>query len=146
MADVILSSSYSFQVTIDNITDESEIFYSVEGLSIMYDYIPHYQCGDNTEDNIVKSLKTTPLIFKRPLTNIVSGFTKWCNKTFETGIFTPASINIFILGYNNEINNHWIAENAYPIGIKISTIDLQAESPALFENIHVLYKNLKKIK
>ena len=30
---IILSSSYSFQITIDGITDENEYFYSIEGLS-----------------------------------------------------------------------------------------------------------------
>ena len=76
MKDVILSSTYSFQITIDNVTDENEIFYSIEGLSIMYNYTAHYQGGDNNEDNIISSIKTSPLVFKRPLTNITSGFTK----------------------------------------------------------------------
>ena len=146
MNNILLSSSYSFQVTIDNVTDENEIFYSVDGLSIMYDYISHHQCCDNLDDNIIKSIKTEPLIFRRPITNVTSGFNKWCVKALETGIFEPVSINIFILGYNDIINNHWIAENAYPIGFKLSTIDLEAKSPELFENIYVLYKNLKRVK
>ena len=146
MDNIVLSSTYSFQITIDNVTDENEIFYSIEGLSIMYNYTPHYQGGDNNEDNIITSIKTSPLIFKRPLTNITSGFSKWCINSLETGLFTPQSINIFILGYNDEINNHWIAENAYPIGMKISTIDLEAKIPIIFEETYVLYKNLKRVK
>ena len=146
MDDIILSSSYSFQINIDDITDDNEIFYSVEGLSIMFNYSSHYQCGDNNEDNIISSIKTSPLIFKRPLTNIKSGFSNWCIKSLETGLFDPKSINIFILGINDEINNHWIAENAYPIGTKISTIDIEAKSPIIVEEIHVLYKNLKRVK
>ena len=146
MDDIILSSSYSFQVSIDDITDDNEIFYSVEGLSIMYNYLPHYQGGDNNEDNIITSIKTSPLIFKRPLTNITSGFSNWCIKSLETGQFEPKSINIFILGINDEINNHWIAENAYPIGMNISTIDIEAKTPIIVEEIHVLYKNLKRVK
>ena len=146
MDDIILSSSYSFQINIDDITDDNEIFYSVEGLSIMFNYSSHYQGGDNNEDNIISSIKTSPLIFKRPLTNIKSGFSNWCIKSLETGLFDPKSINIFILGINDEINNHWIAENAYPIGTKISTIDIEAKSPIIVEEIHVLYKNLKRVK
>ena len=146
MSDIILSSSYSFKVSIDSITDENEIFYSVEGLSIMFNYIPHYQGGDTNEDNIITNIKTTPLIFKRPLTNTKSGFSNWCIKSLETGLFEPKSLNIFILGINDEINNHWIAENAYPIGTKISTIDIEAKSPVIFEEIYVLYKNLKRVK
>jgi len=146
MSDMILSSTYSFQVTIENVTDENELFYSVEGLSIMYNYTGHYQGGDNNEDNIITSIKTSPLIFKRPLTNTISGFSKWCIDSLETGIFKPESINIFILGYDDEINNHWIAENAYPIGMKISTLNLEANSPIIVEETHVLYKNLKRVK
>ena len=92
MDDIILSCSYSFQVSIDDITDNNEIVYSVEGLSIMYNYIPHYQGGDNNEDNIITSIKTSPLIFKRPLTNITSGFS---NYSFQ--------VSINDITYDNEI-------------------------------------------
>ena len=55
-------------------------------------------------------------------------------------------MNIFILNFNNEINNHWIVEDAYPYGIKISSINIENKNPIIMEEIHILYRKLKRVK
>ncbi len=146
MLDIRLSSTYSFQIAIDNITDSDELFYSIEGLSMFYNLLPQFQGGENNETMVTSTLKTSPLIVKRPLTNIVSGFSKWCIDTLNTGTFQPVSMNIFILNYDSEINNHWIAEEAYPYGMKISPINIDNDKPVIMEEIHVLYRKLRRLK
>ena len=66
-------------------------------------------------------------------------------KILESGNFTPVSMNIFILDNNDEINNHWIAEQAYPIGLKVGTMDVKNEDPVIMETITMMYYNLKRI-
>ena len=138
-----LSSTYAFQISIDNITDDNELFYSVEGLSMIYNLSAQFQGGENSETMITTTYKTSPIIVKRPLTNVVTGFSKWCINTLNTGKFEPVPMNIFILNYDNEINNHWIAEEAYPYGMKISSINIENNNPIIMEEIHVLYRKLK---
>ena len=55
-------------------------------------------------------------------------------------------MNVFILNHDGSINNHWIAENAYPIGLKINKIDIENKNPVIMEIITIMYMNLKRIK
>jgi phage tail-like protein len=143
---VILSSNYSFQITIDGITDENEYFYSIEGLSIEFQ-TKQYLSGCNMNYTpITTCIETQPIIIKRPLSNIKSGFTKWCIKYLEIGIFEPVVMNIFIINTDGSINNHWIAENAYPLGLRISQINIENKNPIIMEIITIMYTNLKRIK
>ena len=143
--DVILSSSGSFQIKIDGVTDDNEYFYSVEGLSISYQIRSYLQGGELNSSFTISRADTQPVIIKRPLSNVKSGFSNWCMKILESGNFTPVSMNIFILDNNDEINNHWIAEQAYPIGLKIGTMDVKNEDPVIMETITMMYYNLKRI-
>jgi phage tail-like protein len=144
--DIIISSNYSFQITIDGITDENEYFYSVEGLSLNYQTISYRSGGDNNITPMTTTLDIQPIIVKRPLSNVTSGFSKWCIKALDTGIFEPVSMNIFILNHDSSINNHWIIENAYPTGLKVSTINLENTNPTIMEIITIMYKNIKRVK
>ena len=67
---VILSSSNSFQITIDGITDENEFFYSIEGLSIGYQTQTYIPGGESNAVTITSQVVTQPLIIKRPLSII----------------------------------------------------------------------------
>lgn len=146
MTDIKLSFSLSFQIAIENVTDDNELFYSVDGLSMFYNLNQKYQGGENIDTMVATTLKTTPLVVKRPLTNIITGFSKWCTKSLESGVFTPVSMNIFILGRDNEINNHWVAEEAYPYGMKVSSINIEHSDFVIMEEIFILYRKLMRIK
>ena len=127
---IILSSSYSFQITIDGITDENEYFYSIEGLSTEFK-IREYLAGCTMNAmSLTTSKENQPIIVKRPLSNV----------------FEPVSMNIFILNHDETINNHWIAENAYPTGLKISKINIENKNPVIMEIITIMYMNLKRVK
>ena len=67
-------------------------------------------------------------------------------KCLDSGSFEPVSMNIFILNHDETINNHWIAENAYPTGLKISKINIENKNPVIMEIITIMYMNLKRVK
>ena len=147
---IILSSSYSFQITIDGITDENEYFYSIEGLSTEFK-IREYLAGCTMNAmSLTTSKENQPIIVKRPLSNVKSGFSNWCMKCLDSGSFEPVSMNIFILNHDETINNHWIAENAYPTGLKISKINIENKKEKkkniIMEIITIMYMNLKRVK
>ena len=146
MGDVVLSSNYSFRIVIDGVTDDGEFFYSVDGLSIEYVVMSKGQGGEREVVKATSTLETRPLIIKRPLSNTTTKFSQWCIDTLESGDFNPVSMNIFILNCDESINNHWIAEHAYPIGMKISPIDIQSKDPVIVEEIKVMYSSLKRVK
>jgi len=143
---VILSSSNSFQITIDGITDENEFFYSIEGLTIGYQTQTYIPGGEANNVTLTSQVVTQPLVIKRPLSNNKSGFSEWCIKTLETGIFEPVTMNIFIFNNDSSINNHWIVEQAYPVSMKITPIDIENETKVISEIITVMYVNLKRVK
>ena len=142
----IFATQNNFKVVIDDITDDNEYFYSVEGLSIQYSTRVYNPGGDNIIVNITTDKDTVPLIFKRPLSDITLGMSKWCIKALEMNEFEPADVNIFIFGRNDSIVNHWIAEQAYPIGMKISSLYVLANDPCIIEILTLTYSNLKRIK
>ncbi len=143
--DIILSPGGSFQIKIDGITDDNEYFYSVEGLGISYQLQSYLPGGDINSSHMVSRIDTQPIIVKRPLSNVKSGFSKWCIKALESGIFTPVSMNIFILNNDDSINNHWVVEQAYPTGLRIGTMDVQSEQLVVMEIITIMYYNLKRV-
>jgi hypothetical protein len=70
----ILASKGAFKVSIDGVTDENEYFYAVDGLSITYNVTMYTPGGEINAIPMVVNTETQPLVFKRPLINIVSGF------------------------------------------------------------------------
>ena len=67
-------------------------------------------------------------------------------ETIEKNNFSPVSINIFILTNTKEICNHWIAEDAYPYGMRISPLSIDSKNPVIMEEIYINYKKLKRLK
>jgi len=142
----IFATQNNFKVVIDGITEDNEYFYSVEGLSIQYTTRTYSPGGDNMIVNITTDKDTVPLVFKRPLSDVTLGMSKWCIKTLEMNEFEPADVNIFIFGGNDSIINHWIAEQAYPIGMKVSSLNVLVNDPRIMEILTLTYSNLKRIK
>lgn len=142
----IFATQNNFKVVIDGITEDNEYFYSVEGLSIQYTTKTYSPGGDNMMVNITTDKDTVPLVFKRPLSDVTLGMSKWCIKTLEMNEFKPADVNIFIFGRNDSITNHWIAEQAYPIGMKVSSLNVLVNDPRIMEILTLTYSNLKRIK
>lgn len=146
MENISLSLNYFFKIHIDNITDDSELFFSIEGLEMMYNLKSHHQCGEPNETFVTDYLKTEQIIVKRPITNCTTRFSKWCIDTIEKNTFSPVPINIFILTHTKEISNHWIAEDAYPYGMRISPFCIDTKNPVIMEEIYINYKSLKRVK
>lgn len=142
----ILASSNSFQITIDGVTDDNERFYSVRGLFIGYQTQTYCPGGETNAIAVTTQIISQPLVLKRPLSNVKSSFSEWCTKTLETGTFTPVTMNIFILNPDGSINNHWIAEQIYPVGLEISPLDVEEQKTILSEVITMMYVNLRRIK
>ena len=142
----IFATQNNFKVVIDGITEDNEYFYSVEGLSIQYTTRTYSPGGDNMIVNITTDKDIVPLVFKRPLSDVTLGMSKWCIKTLEMNEFKPADVNIFIFGRNDSITNHWIAEQAYPIGMKVSSLNVLVNDPRMMEILTLTYSNLKRIK
>lgn len=142
----IFATQNNFKVVIDGITEDNEYFYSVEGLSIQYTTRTYSPGGDNMIVNITTDKDIVPLVFKRPLSDVTLGMSKWCIKTLEMNEFKPADVNIFIFGRNDSITNHWIAEQAYPIGMKVSSLNVLVNDPRIMEILTLTYSNLKRIK
>jgi len=141
----IFATQNNFKVIIDGITEDNEYFYSVEGLSIQYATRTYIPGGNDMIVNIATEKNTIPLIFKRPLSDVTPGMSKWCIKTLEMNEFSPANVNIFVFGRNDSIVNHWIAEQSYPIGMKISNLNVEAHDPCIIEILTLTYSNLKRI-
>ena len=142
----ILASNKCFQVTIDGITDENERFYAVRGLFIGYQTQTYTPGGESTSVAITTQVTTQPLVLKRPLANVKSGFSQWCIDTLETGTFTPVTMNVFVLNNDGSINNHWVAEQIYPISLEVSPMDIEEQHNILFEIITIMYVNLRRLK
>ena len=142
----ILASSKCFQVTIDGITDENERFYSVRGLFLGYQTQTYCPGGEPAGVTITTQITSQPLVLKRPLTNVKSSFSQWCIDTLETGTFTPVTMNIFVLNNDGSINNHWVAEQIYPISLEVSPLDIEDQQNILSEIITMMYVNLRRLK
>lgn len=143
----ILANKHSFNVTIEGVTDENEYFYSVEGLSIQYSMIPFFAGGALSSVYMPNKVESKPLILKRPVVNKKSGLINWCSETLEKGVFSPVDVNIFILGTEGEVNNHWLATKAIPVGFEISAMDMNDKSSTnLMEVITLVYQSLKRVK
>lgn len=146
MDNILLSLNYFFKIHIDDVTDDNELFFSIEGLEMIYNLKTHHQCGELNETFVTDYLKTEQIIIRRPITNHTTGFSKWCMETIEKNNFSPVSINIFILTNTKEICNHWIAEDAYPYGMRISPLSIDSKNPVIMEEIYINYKKLKRLK
>lgn len=146
MSTPIPAFKYAFQVTLDGVSDNSdEYFYAVDGLGIAYQTDKYLPGGYGNSYVMPTIYETRQLVLKRPLLQGKTSITKWCEEALDTGAFKPTTANIFILNQDKEINNHWAAEQAYPIGLKISSLDLETGSPIVMETITLAYAILKRV-
>lgn len=138
---------HSFQLTLENVADEKdpEYFYAIEGLGFMYQVDKYYPGGYGAPYSMPIMYETENLTLKRPLFETKSKITKWCEQTLFTGIFQPTTAHIFILNSDKSINNHWTAERVYPIGLRLSPLDLESGNPIVMETITLAYSKLNRI-
>lgn len=137
---------YSFQVTLDGVSDNSdEYFYAVDGLGVTYQLDKYLPGGYGTSYTMPTTYETRQLVLKRPLVQGKTSITTWCEAALDTGVFKPATAHIFILNIDQEINSHWAAEQAYPIGLKLSSLDLETGNPIVMESITLAYVSLKRV-
>lgn len=143
----ILANKHSFHITIEGVTDDDEYFYAVEGLSIQYSVDTFFPGGGLSSVYMPNKIESKPLILKRPVINKKSGLINWCTDALEKGTFNPADVNVFIMNLEGDINNHWLAEKAVPIGFEISPMDMNDKSSvSLMEVITLVYQSLKRVK
>lgn len=143
----VLANKHSFNITIEGVTDENEYFYSVEGLSIQYVMTPFFPGGGLSSVYMPGKIDSRPLILKRPVVNKKSGLINWCTDALEKAIFKPVDVNIFLLGMEGEVNNHWLATKAIPAGFEISPMDMNDKSStSLMEIVTLVYQSLKRVK
>lgn len=146
-ANPTLANKHSFNITIEGVTDENEYFYSVEGLSIQYSVDPFFAGGGLSSVYMPNKIESKPLILKRPVIDKKSGLVNWCSEALDKGVFKPVDVNIFIMGNEGEVNNHWLATKAIPIGFEISAMDMNDRSNTnLMEIITLVYQSLKRVK
>lgn len=146
MSTPIPAFKYSFQVTLDGVSDDSdEYFYAVDGLGITYQLDKYLPGGYGNSYAMPTTYETRQLVLKRPLIQGKTSITKWCEAALDGGVFKPTTANIFILNVEKDINNHWAAEQAYPIGLKISSLDLEPGNQIVMETITLSYISLKRV-
>jgi phage tail-like protein len=146
MSTPIPAFKYAFQVTLAGVSDDSdEYFYAVDGLGITYQMDKYLPGGFGNSYAMPTIYETRHLMLKRPLLQEKTSITKWCETALDTGVFTPTTANIFILNKDKAINNHWAAEQVYPIGLKISSLDLETGNPIVMETLTLAYVRLKRI-
>jgi len=138
---------HSFQITLENVADanDPEYFYAVEGLGFMYQVDKYYPGGYGNPYSMPVMYETENLTLKRPLFEKKSKITKWCEEALSTGIFKPTTAHIFILNNDKTPNNHWTAERVYPIGLRLSPLDLESGDSIVMETITLVYSKLNRI-
>jgi phage tail-like protein len=139
---------YSFQVKIEGIADETpEYFHAVEGLGFIYQTEQYLPGGYNQPFPLSTVYQTNNLVLKRPLLEEKTNITKWCEEALDRRVFKPTAAHIFILGRNGEIRTHWSLEGLYPIGLKMSSLDLDLERgrAGIMETITLVYTRITRI-
>ena len=138
---------FSFQITLEGVSDNSdpEYFYSVDGLGITYHTERYSPGGYGKSYNMPLTYETYNLVLKRPLLQEKSNITKWCEQALDTNIFKPTIAHIFILNKDKSINNHWSAEQIYPIGFRLSSLDVESGNPIVMESITLSYARLNRV-
>jgi phage tail-like protein len=137
---------YSFQLTLDSVSDDSDgYFYAVDGLGITYQMDKYSPGGYGNSYAMPVIYETRQLVLRRPLMQEKTSITKWCEDALGTGVFKPTTANILILDSDKTVTNHWAAQQAYPIGLKISSLDLDRSNPIVMEIITLAYATLQRI-
>ena len=138
---------HTFQIKIENVSEDSspEYFYAVEGLGLIYQTEQYLPGGYNQPFAIPTVYQTTNLILKRPLLVDKTEITKWCEETLDTGVFKPTVAHIFVLGRNEEVRVHWSAEGIYPLGFKLSSLDVEQGNSVIVETITLAYSRLSRV-
>eukprot|EP01132_Coremiostelium_polycephalum_P000719 gene719-892_t len=140
---------YSFRIVLEKVSTENdpEHFYAVEGLGLTYQVERLYAGGYTNPYSMPISYETENLVLKRPLFQDKSKITKWCEQALSTGIFKPTTVHIFILNVDEKQtpNNHWTAEQAYPVGMRISPLNLESGDPIVMEIITLAYSKLNRL-
>jgi phage tail-like protein len=138
---------FSFQVSLEGVSDENspEYFYAIEGLGIMYQMERYYPGGYGRSYNMPVQYETDNLTLKRPLLQGKTNITQWCEKALDSGIFKPTIAHILILNHDKTVNNHWAVEQIYPVGIKLSSLNLESGDPVVMEVITFSYARLNRV-
>jgi phage tail-like protein len=138
---------HSFKVTLQDVADDKdmEYFYAIEGLGLMYQVDNYSPGGYGSSYSMPIMYEVDKLVLKRPLAQEKSKISTWCQEALDTGIFKPTIAHIFILNVDDSINNHWTAERVYPIGIRLSPLDLESGNPIIIETITLAYSKLNRI-
>ncbi|OJW73578.1 MAG: hypothetical protein BGO68_03020 [Candidatus Amoebophilus sp. 36-38] len=138
---------FSFQITLNDVSDTSdpEYFYAIDGLGIMYQMDRYFPGGHGRSYSMPQMYETDNLVLKRPVLQEKTNITKWCEKALDTNIFKPTIANIFILNKDKSVHTHWSVEQIYPIGLKISSLDLESGSPVVIETITLAYARLNRV-
>ena len=138
---------FSFQIMFDGVSDTSdpEYFYAVDGLGITYQMDRYVPGGHGRSYSMPQMYETDNLVLKRPVVQTKTKITTWCEKALDTSIFTPTIAHIFVLNKDRSIHTHWSAEQIYPIGLKISSLDLESGNPVVLETITLAYARLNRV-
>jgi phage tail-like protein len=138
---------FSFQLTLEGVSDTSdpEYFYAIDGLGLMYQMDRYFPGGYGKSYSIPLLYETDNLTLKRPVVQDKTNITKWCEQALDTSIFKPTIAHIFVFNKDKSINTHWSVEQVYPIGLKISSLDLESGSPVVIETITLAYTRLNRV-
>jgi phage tail-like protein len=138
---------YSFRVTLENVVDanDPEYFYAIEGLGMMYQVDKYSPGGYGNSYSMPTIYETESLTLKRPVFEAKSKINKWCEQALSSGVFKPTIAHIFILNNDETLNNHWTAEGVYPIGLRLSSLDLESGNPIVMETITLNYSKLTRL-
>ncbi|ACE06422.1 hypothetical protein Aasi_1077 [Candidatus Amoebophilus asiaticus 5a2] len=147
MGTLIPTLKHSFRVTLENVVDanDPEYFYAIEGLGMMYQIDKYCPGGYGNAYSMPTIYEVENLILKRPVFTTKSKINKWCEQALSSGIFAPTIAHIFILNNDETLNNHWTVEGVYPIGFRLSSLDLESGSPIVIETITLAYSKLTRL-
>ncbi|AXI24303.1 Tail tube protein Gp19 [Cardinium endosymbiont of Sogatella furcifera] len=149
MVDFNLVHTYSFQVEVQKVTDNSsrEYFYKVEGLNNALRMEPYLPGGANRPYYRANACETTDLILTRPLVEGKTKITVWCEKAIDTGFFELTRAHIFVLSREGKILARWDIEDVYPKGIAITPFQLNGPTEfGVGETITLGYSRLVRAK
>jgi phage tail-like protein len=140
----------AFQVEIAGVSEhgDSEVFYSIDGLgkSVASSNMMFSPGGTGTCVHDYRSIKTKDLVMRRPIVNKPSKITKWCENGLNKLTHTPVQIHIFILDAEKNVVAQWTVENAYPVGIEISSLSLSNYNSVIEEKLTFRYLNIVRNK
>ncbi len=140
MADYSPFTSFCFRVQFEGVSSDTDdlLFQSVSGLSTSIETETIREGGENRFSHVLPSrTQYSDLVLKRGALKD-SSVISWCRDAIENFIFSPTTVNVYLLDTNHEPLIAWNLVHAWPK--KWSVSDLNSEqSSLLIETLELQY-------